>query len=316
MESATVILISLSMFFCGAIGASFTFINKCEYTVWPGVLSNAGWPLLANGGFELVSGESTTLKAPAGWSGRFWGRAGCSFSTSGEGTCASGDCGRKIQCNGAGAEPPATLAEFTLAGTQSNIKQDFYDVSLVDGYNLAIAVSNIGGSGTCGTAGCTSDINLQCPGALQVLDEGDIVGCKSACDAFQSTEYCCQGAYANPSTCKPSVYSQIFKAACPHAYSYAYDDPTSTFTCTGADYSISFCSSSSSKKSVSGSVQPAGNRTAEGSWVGGGSTEVYMTSSGGGGSIRPTSFILSMLVGLAVYGVVGCPHNGCPIGKR
>ncbi|KAJ6947813.1 hypothetical protein NC651_002236 [Populus alba x Populus x berolinensis] len=31
------------------------------------------------------------------------------------------------------------------------------------------------------------------------------------------------------------------------AYSYAYDDQTSTFTCAAADFVISFCPSSSSK---------------------------------------------------------------------
>ncbi|MGI4329182.1 thaumatin family protein, partial [Klebsiella pneumoniae] len=44
-----------------------------------------------------------------------------------------------------------------------------------------------------------------------------------------------------PDTCKPSSYSELFKSACPHAYSYAYDDKTSTFTCAGADYHITFC---------------------------------------------------------------------------
>ncbi|KAL2499336.1 Pathogenesis-related thaumatin superfamily protein [Abeliophyllum distichum] len=41
--------------------------------------------------------------------------------------------------------------------------------------------------------------------------------------------------------------------ACPRAYSYAYDDKTSTFTCVGADYLITFCPSpNSSQKSASG----------------------------------------------------------------
>lgn len=239
-----------------ASATTFTFVNSCTYTVWPGVLSNAGWPLLSDGGFELASGQSTNLEAPAGWSGRFWGRTGCIFTSSGEGTCASADCGGKLQCAGAGAAIPATLAEFTLAGTQSISNLDFYDVSLVDGYNIPIAVVPTGGSGTCGTAGCGTNLDLNCPTELQVLEQGSIVGCKSACDAFQSPQYCCQGAYANPSTCKPTTYSELFKTACPNAYSYAYDDPTSTFTCTGADYSIVFCASSvSSQKSTTGLQQ-------------------------------------------------------------
>jgi hypothetical protein len=69
------------------------------------------------------------------------------------------------------------------------------------------------------------------------------VACKSACEAFGSAQYCCSGEYGNPNTCKPSGYSQFFKNACPRAYSYAYDDATSTFTCAEANYIITFCPS-------------------------------------------------------------------------
>ncbi|EMS45761.1 hypothetical protein TRIUR3_14111 [Triticum urartu] len=51
-----------------------------------------------------------------------------------------------------------------------------------------------------------------------------------------------RGAYANPGTCRPTSYSQVFKMACPRSYSYAFDDPTSTFTCAGGpDYTVTFC---------------------------------------------------------------------------
>ena len=44
----------------------------------------------------------------------------------------------------------------------------------------------------------------------------------------------------------------MFKAACPRSYSYAFDDPTSTFTCAGGpDYTVTFCPGSSpSQKST------------------------------------------------------------------
>lgn len=76
---------------------------------------------------------------------------------------------------------------------------------------------------------------------LQVWNGGSVVGCKSACLAFGNPEYCCTGSHNTPATCPPTGYSRIFKQACPDAYSYAYDDLTSTFTCTGADYTILFC---------------------------------------------------------------------------
>lgn len=227
----------------GVWGTTFTFVNKCEYTVWPGVLANAGSPSLGTTGFELPTDGSRSFQAPTGWSGRFWARTGCDFDGSGGGYCTTADCGSGTEeCGGAGAEPPATLAEFTL-GTGG---QDFYDVSLVDGYNLPMLVEVSGGSGQCATTGCVVDLNQACPAELK-FGNGD--ACKSACDAFRSPEYCCSGAYGSPSTCKPTIYSQMFKSACPRSYSYAYDDATSTFTCSGADYTITFCPSTPSQKS-------------------------------------------------------------------
>ncbi|KAL4585023.1 hypothetical protein LXL04_009636 [Taraxacum kok-saghyz] len=246
--------LALSLLSKGVFGASFTFVNKCDYTVWPGILANAGSPSLDTTGFELPEDSSRSFQAPTGWSGRFWGRTNCKFDRSGSGTCQSADCGSgQVECNGAGAAPPATLAEFTL-GTGGS---DFYDVSLVDGYNIAMIVEASGGSGLCATTGCVNDLNQQCPSELRV-ESGQ--GCKSACEAFGSEEYCCSGAYNTPATCKPSVYSEMFKTACPRSYSYAYDDPTSTFTCAGADYTVTFCPSMPSQKS-SRDTSPAATTT-------------------------------------------------------
>ncbi|KAM7517277.1 hypothetical protein LguiA_006860 [Lonicera macranthoides] len=232
----------------GISGATFTLINRCDHIVWPGVLANAGSSPLGSTGFKLPQGESRSFQAPPGWSGRFWGRTGCTFDdNTGQGSCATGDCrSNQIECNGSGASPPATLAEFTIGSVTTSSTQDFYDVSLVDGYNLAIAVQASGGSGDCGTTGCISDLNRSCPNELRA---GGGQACKSACEAFGNPEYCCSGAYGTPDKCGPSVYSEMFKTACPRSYSYAYDDATSTFTCTGADYTITFCPSSTSQKS-------------------------------------------------------------------
>ncbi|KAG4146904.1 hypothetical protein ERO13_D05G188800v2 [Gossypium hirsutum] len=243
-------LLCLSSLFPGISGTTFTLVNKCDHTVWPGILGNSD---LGSTGFELPSGGSRPFQAPSGWSGRFWGRSGCaSDQNTGQLTCQTGDCGsNQIECNGKGASPPATLAEFTIgSGTQ-----DFYDVSLVDGYNLPMIVEPSGGSGSCLSTGCVNDLNRQCPAELRV---GSGEACKSACEAFGTPEYCCSGAYATPDTCKPSVYAGMFKAACPRSYSYAYDDATSTFTCTGADYTITFCPSSTSQKSASSTSPTTG----------------------------------------------------------
>ncbi|TKY75484.1 Thaumatin protein [Spatholobus suberectus] len=259
----------------GVMGATFTFVNKCDYTVWPGVLANAGSPALDTTGFELPKDTSRSFQAPTGWSGRFWGRTGCNFDGSGSGSCLTGDCGSgHLECDGAGAAPPVTLAEFTL-GT---VGQDFYDVSLVDGYNLPMIVE---GSG-CASTGCTSDLSLQCPMELKTGDGG---ACKSACEAFGSPEYCCSGAYGSPATCRPSVYSEMFKAACPSSYSYAYDDASSTFTCSAADYTLTFCPSSPSQKSSRDTSPMTSTASQQGSGIGSGGTGSTGTDEGLGYSI-------------------------------
>ncbi|KAL9330431.1 hypothetical protein ACSQ67_000041 [Phaseolus vulgaris] len=122
-----------------------------------------------------------------------------------------------------------------------------------------------GGSGEkCTATGCVGDLNDACPSELKVMsaDGREGVACKSACEAFNSPQYCCSGAYGSPDTCKPSSYSEIFKNACPRAYSYAYDDKTSTFTCASADYTITFCPSPPPELSQKASQEQQGGSSA------------------------------------------------------
>ncbi|KAL0012569.1 hypothetical protein SO802_007677 [Lithocarpus litseifolius] len=90
--------------------------------------------------------------------------------------------------------------------------KDFYDVSLVDGYNLAISITPIKGSGKCSYAGCVGDLNMMCSVGLQVRshDNKRVVACESACFAFNSPRYCCTGSFGSPQACKPTAYSRIF----------------------------------------------------------------------------------------------------------
>ncbi|CAI8609023.1 unnamed protein product [Vicia faba] len=235
----------------GLDSATFTIVNKCSYPVWPGILSGAGTAQLTTTGFVLDSGETSVIAVPTAWSGRIWGRTLCSTDSTEKFSCATGDCGSSnMECRGSGAIPPATLAEFTLNGAGG---MDFYDVSLVDGYNLPMTIEPRGGFGNCTTTGCTVDLNEACPTELKVrisVEGEKSVACKSACEAFGDPLYCCSGAYATPQTCRPSSYAQYFKNACPRAYSYAYDDGTSTFTCSSADYVITFCSTPSKSKLI------------------------------------------------------------------
>ncbi|XP_034689201.1 thaumatin-like protein 1 [Vitis riparia] len=116
----------------------------------------------------------------------------CLQIRSGLGSYVTGDYGLgTIECNGVGAAPSATLAEFTL-GTG---KQDFYNVSLIDGCNLSMIVEGSGWSRMCASTGCTVDLNQGCPTELKV---GDDSVCRSACEAFGSPEYSCSSSYSTP----------------------------------------------------------------------------------------------------------------------
>lgn len=139
-----------------SVCCTFTISNNCPHIIWPGTLAGAGTPQLPWTGFKLDPGHSARIPAPPGWSGRIWARTGCKFDSTGAGTCQTGDCGGKMPCNGMGALPPATLFEITLGKGKD---QDYYDVSLVDGYNLPIYATPTGQQGSCNATGCASDLN-------------------------------------------------------------------------------------------------------------------------------------------------------------
>lgn len=237
-------LANVDLFNTGAESVTFTFTNNCPFTVWPGTLTGSGKPQLSSTGFELASKASSTLEVPAAWSGRIWARTGCASDATGKFTCGTADCGSgQVSCNGAGAAPPASLIELTLAS--ENAGQDFYDVSLVDGFNLPLSLApQGGGSGNCSSTSCPQNVNAVCPLELAVKgsDGSSVIACKSACLALNQPQYCCTGDFGTPDKCPPTDYSKIFKTQCPQAYSYAYDDKSSTFTCTGRpNYAITFC---------------------------------------------------------------------------
>jgi hypothetical protein len=131
--------------------------------------------------------------------------------------------------------------------------RDAYDVTVVDGFNIPMLVAPHRaapppGGDDCAPTGCAADINAACPPELRVTtDAGGPVACMSACQAFGSPEYCCNGEYGEPSTCTPSVYSEAFKQVCPLVVTYPYDVASSMYSCGGGGavsaitYSISFC---------------------------------------------------------------------------
>ncbi|KAG5539032.1 hypothetical protein RHGRI_019550 [Rhododendron griersonianum] len=224
--------------FLGGDAAVFTLQNRCTTKIWPGIAGPPVKPELTDNGVALSPSQTINISAPAGWSGEVWARTGCSFDKGGRVNCTSGNCdGGVEECGGTSSSPPpATFAIFML-----DDQVDSYAVDLIAGFNIPISIVPSGGSGDCKPVRCLTDLNMDCPSKLQVRRNGQVVACKSACSAFNHPKDCCTGAYDNPKACKPSIYSKFFKDSCPAAYSYPYDDPTSIFTCKGADYLISFC---------------------------------------------------------------------------
>ena len=190
---------------------------------------------------------------------------------------------------------PTTLAEFNLIGGV-NGTQTFYDISLVDGYNIPLGIvylpaanttwipPNLTNCACIASAGFLSDparsgtaytnstyptpyessqtnaaVGNWCPWDLQEYPPskpGDGIypypddsiqrpvfdPCKSACAATNDPQDCCTGEYDNPNVCRPSYYSEQAKAVCPDAYSYAFDDQTSTFIIpNGGGWEVVFC---------------------------------------------------------------------------
>lgn len=192
-----------------------------------------------------------------------------------------------------------TLAEFTLASTSG---QAFYDISLVDGYNLPLGIVSlypesgnssltdippnltnpicIATAALLAQQGSTQDLTLGtnisfplpldqsqssddvqnwCPWDLQLsppqapsngvypypdatIERPQFDPCYSACSKYDLPQDCCTGAYSTPSTCMPNYYSIQAKTVCPDAYSYAFDDQTSTFIVpSGGGFQVIFC---------------------------------------------------------------------------
>ncbi|CAN4127423.1 unnamed protein product [Withania somnifera] len=183
----TTIFILFTLCFTYANAATILVRNNCPYTVWA-----AGVPV--GGGKRLERDQTWTINAPPGTKqARIWGRTGCNFDASGKGKCQTGDC------NGI-----------------------FFDISLVDGFNVPMEFSPTSNGCTRGITCKGDQINQQCPNELKTPG-----GCNNPCLVFKIDEYCC---------------NSFFKKMCHDAYSYPKDDQTSTFTCpAGTNYKVVFC---------------------------------------------------------------------------
>ncbi|KAL1410725.1 hypothetical protein Q8F55_001667 [Vanrija albida] len=221
---------------------TFTVRNSCAQTLWPSFAGSA--KLEQPPVWELPAGETTAFSVPDNYPGmRLWARTGCVPAPTSTGLqCASGD------------DLPSTLAEFTLS-TTGDWTLDFYDISLVDGFNVPMAITP--SRADCHAPRCAANINAVCP--PQMRSHVDAAGVNHACagaclsgfgDELWGNRDCCTGAYgADAALCGISGvdFYHVFKDACPDSYAYAYDEQSGAalYACdtrNGApDYDIEFC---------------------------------------------------------------------------
>lgn len=136
---------------CGSIGQCNQSNNFCF------------WNPPEIGDLDLQPGESTTVCFPAPppgssvqWSGNMYAQTGCDANGQ---NCQTGGCNNQpgqLCPTGVGANPPATLAEFTLSNQTSTAPQpsptptpvppDFYDISIINGVNVGMSMAPVPGT--------------------------------------------------------------------------------------------------------------------------------------------------------------------------
>ncbi|KAL0338293.1 UNVERIFIED_CONTAM: Thaumatin-like protein [Sesamum angustifolium] len=135
---SVIICILLSLTGANGKGHQLIIVNNCNESIWPGILGGAGQQTPKDGGFLVNRGQEVVVDVPEKWSGRIWGRQKCNFNANGKGSCATGDCFGLFHCQGLSGKPPTTVVEMTLGTSTSPLH--FYDVSLVDGFNLPVSM--------------------------------------------------------------------------------------------------------------------------------------------------------------------------------
>jgi len=137
---------------------TISLVNNCSFPIYPAFLTTNGTAPYTSG-FYLDSKQTRDVWVGWDWVGRLWGRTNCTFylanaTTNAKikdvvdnftipdgqklaGSCLTGDCGSAIECVLSGLAP-TTLAEFTITGWMD---QTYYDISLVDGYDLDMKIT-------------------------------------------------------------------------------------------------------------------------------------------------------------------------------
>jgi len=215
-------------------------VNTCDREVRAGLTGED--PLgLIDVDVTLLPGECAAVAATEISGGRAFGRTGCVDDV----------------CESNGNQGRGTLVQFTLSDGF-----DLYDVSLVDGFNLPMAMIPVGSTAPpegddCHPASCAADLNVVCPeGMVRTNEAGEIAYCTSACGACSACPSCVDcGDLADPvcdpctlmadlcctgQACEANETTMLWKSLCPDAITYAGEG--TSFTCNQRlDYDIVFC---------------------------------------------------------------------------
>lgn len=243
-----------------------SFTNNCSQDVWVASQPNAGYYALPGGSIKLsANGGTTGYTLPsAGWAGRFWPKTGC--DESGE-SCTTGQA--IPPCPPTGCQPPAdTKVEFFFPPSSSS-SRPYYDVSLVDGFSIAMKIEPSTSDATCVPTSCSLDLS-QCPtseidgvGDLRIqVSPGDVVQCFSPCKKWTwptplgdgkteqdatGSAMCCPNPPVSSEQCNEgdvarTEYVQVVHEQCPSAYSFAFDDKGGSHDCpNGTRFTVTLC---------------------------------------------------------------------------
>jgi hypothetical protein len=218
------------------------FINECEQPIWAGA-SGQEEPA---GAFDAVSWldpqACIAVTVREAVSSRAFGRTAC-----------TGDV-----CAADGNEGRGTLVQLDLPAEGT----DFYDVSLVDGFNVPMAMIPVpAGSAPedepCRAASCAADLTVVCPAELlRYDDQGEVAYCASSCRACDAcldcddcadpgspacspcgtfADFCCTG-----QACEANEHTMLWKSLCPDAITHTTD--AGALTCTQrTDFDVVYC---------------------------------------------------------------------------
>lgn len=251
--------------------------NNCSFPIWLQLENNAdtpGVPVLpktppsgAANILPLTAGEGPlTVAIPnVGWAGRFFPKLGCDPQTGND--CQGGQA--LSPCPAGGCQPPATTKiEFNYANLATS-RDSWYDISLVDGYNLAARITPQGASGgSCSATSCSLSF-AACPtneidglGSLLFEQSGTPVWCYSPCDKWTyptfggmgnakmiepGRSFCCPHPPVSSGECNAGAvvqtqYVTTVRRDCPSAYSFAFDDMGGNHNCpTATTFDVVLC---------------------------------------------------------------------------